>query len=162
MSKAFYPGSFDPVTNGHINLIKRAANIFDALTIGVYASPFKKTLFSADERVRLLKDALGELPRVEVIAYSRLTVDVARERQATVLLRGLRIGSDFEYEREMALSNRALEKRIDTLFLMSSLEYQFVSSSRVKEIAQLGGDVSAIVPPNVYKILTERIRELKV
>ena len=158
MAKAFFPGSFDPVTNGHVKIARRATEIFENLVVGVYTAPNRNHFFSADERVTMLREALADLPNTEVIAYSDLTVNVAKKLQATVLLRGLRIGSDFEYEREMALTNRVLDKSIDTIFLMSSAEYQLISSSRTKEIAHLGGDISSMVPQNVYKMLTERLK----
>lgn len=158
MAKAFFPGSFDPVTNGHIKIAKRATEIFEQLVVGVYTAPDRQHMFTADERIEMLRDALSALPNTEIIAYSELTVKVAKKLRATVLLRGLRIGSDFEYEREMALTNRALDKSIDTIFLMSSAESQLISSSRTKEIFRLGGDISSMVPQNVYKKLTERAK----
>lgn len=156
MSIAFYAGSFDPVTNGHVDLMQRACRLFDRLIVGIYAGAHKNVLFTIDERRQLLDEVVADMPNVTVVTYDKLTVEVARQHGANVLVRGLRIGSDFEYEREMALSNRALDDAMDTVFLMSSLEYQFVSSSRVKEITSLGGDIKGIVPENVSKFLTNK------
>lgn len=156
MSKAFYAGSFDPVTNGHVDLMRRAARLFDELIVGIYVGTRKKAMIALADRKQLLEEAVADIDRVQVITYDKLTVEVARQMGATVLVRGLRIGTDFEYEREMALSNRALDDAMDTVFLMSSLPYQFVSSSRVKEITSLGGDIKGIVPLNVSKFLSRK------
>jgi len=157
MIKAVFPGTFDPVTNGHIDMVERSSHLFKEIVVGVYRDPPKRPLFTIDERVELFRLALDHVPGVEVRPYTGLTVKFAREVGATVVVRGLRIGNDFEYEREMALMNRVIDPDIELACLLSSLEYQFVSSSRVKEIAALGGDISGFVPANVARLMDERV-----
>ncbi len=158
MVTALYPGSFDPVTIGHVDLVRRACQMFTHLVVGVYINPPKAIMFDADDRVSMMKVALeGIADNVDVVPYSGLTVQAAAAVGATVVVRGLRIGGDFEYEREMALMNRHLDKVTDTVCLISSLENQFISSSRVKEILTLGGDVETLVPANVYKMFLKKI-----
>ena len=157
---AVYPGTFDPVTVGHVDIVERAAKLFDELIIAVYGDPEKRLMFSIGERVGMMRQATRHVSGIEVRSFSGLLVDLAQEVRATVLVRGLRIGSDFEYEREMALMNRRLLPDVETACLLSSLEYQFVSSTRIKEIAALGGDVSAFVPEHVEGPLYERLRDL--
>ena len=155
MKKALYPGSFDPVTYGHIDIAERASSLFDELVIGVYAFPQKNVLFPVEERVRLFKEAVKHLKNVEVTSYSELTVDFARKIGARVIIRGLRMSLDFEREFEMALMNRKLHPDIETVCLVTSPQFQFLSSSLVKEIAQLGGCVEDFVPSHVAKALKE-------
>ena len=161
MSKVLFPGVFDPITNGHVNLISRAIPLCSELIVGVYENPNKKqVMFNTEERVLMAREAiyeaLGDVSAIKIKPYSGLTVTAAKLESAKFIMRGLRIGSDFEYEREMALTNRGLDPEVDTICLMSSLEYQFLSSSRVKEVARLGGDVSSMVPKNVLRMLIER------
>ena len=153
MSVAVYPGSFDPITNGHLDIVERAANVFDTLIVAVLANPKKEPLLSVDERMAVIRDALGEAGahrrptgRVNVASFDGLTVDFARQHDAQAIVRGLRAISDFETEMQLAHNNRALAPGIDTVFFMTSAENSYVSSSLVKEIASFGGDVSRMVP----------------
>jgi pantetheine-phosphate adenylyltransferase len=156
MSVAVYPGSFDPITNGHLDIVERAANVFDTLVVAVLANPKKAPLLSVDERIAVIRDALeaagtpsgGASGRgsVEVASFDGLTVDFAKARGASAIVRGLRAISDFESEMQLAHNNRALAPAIDTVFFMTSAENSYVSSSLVKEIASFGGDVSRMVP----------------
>lgn len=161
MAKAIYPGTFDPPTNGHIDIVERAAKAVDFLTVAVVELSSKSTLFSVDERVAMFAESVAHLPNVSVQLYSGLTVDLARDLGASVIVRGLRITSDFEYESEMALMNRRMAEDIETICLFSALEYQILSSSRVKEVAALGADVSGLIPQNVWGPLSERISQTK-
>ncbi len=151
MATALYPGSFDPVTMGHVDITARAAAIFDKLIVAVYATPSKNLLFDADERVGLYKEAVQHLPNVEVIKFEGLVVQLAQDMEIEVIVRGLRSGSDFEYEFDMAFMNRRLAPGIDMSFFMTSQEYMFLSSSLLKEVARLGGDITGMVPPHVAK-----------
>ena len=156
---AVYPGSFDPFTNGHLDVVERALKIFDHLIVAVAANPDKRQpLFSVDERVRLIRDAVQSHDRVEVSSYTGLTVEYARSRGATTLVKGLRAYSDFDAELQQALMNRKLAPDIHTVFLMSSFAHIFVSSSILKDIASYGGNVSDLVPPAVAKALKEKFR----
>jgi pantetheine-phosphate adenylyltransferase len=161
MAIAIYPGTFDPVTKGHIDIVERASHIVEHLTVGVVEISSKRTMFDVDERISMFAEAVAHLPNVSVESYSGLTVNVAREIGADLIVRGLRITSDFEYESEMALMNRRMAEDIETICLFSALEYQILSSSRVKEVAALGADVSDFVPPNVWGSLVERLAERK-
>ena len=149
MASGVYPGSFDPVHNGHVDVVSRAAKLFDRLVIGVYDGPPKALLFSTSERSDMCREAMRHLPNVEVKPFKGLAVDFARDSGAQFIVRGLRAGFDFETEFEMALMWRNLAPDIDVVCMMSSLEYQFLYSSRIKEVAQLGGDVANLVPPKV-------------
>ena len=154
---AVYPGSFDPFTNGHLDVVERALGIFDQLIVAVAANPDKRQpLFTVDERVRLIKDALKGHDRVEVASYTGLTVEYARSRGATTLVKGLRAYSDFDAELQQALMNRKLAPDIHTVFLMSSFAHIYVSSSILKDIASYGGNVSDLVPAAVAKALKEK------
>ena len=155
--KAVFPGTFDPVTNGHVDVVRRAARLFDDLVVAVYDDPPKVLMFATDERVAMFRKAVDDIERVEVRPYTGLTVVYAQEIGAQVVVRGLRIGADFEYEREMALMNRTIRPDVEDAYLIASLENQFVSSSRVKEIAALGGDISGFVPPHVKAELRDRL-----
>ena len=159
MAKAIYPGTFDPPTNGHIDIVERASKTVDFLTVAVVEHSEKGTLFSIDERVEMFAAAVAHLPNISVQSYSGLTVNFAREIGASVIVRGLRITSDFEYESEMALMNRRMAEDVETICLFSALEFQILSSSRVKEVTALGADVSELVPKNVWKPLVERLRK---
>lgn len=143
---ALYPGSFDPVTLGHLDILDRARSIFDRVVIAVLANPAKEPLFSAGERVHLLRAAIGETPDVEVATFDGLTVDYATSVGAIAIVRGLRVVSDFESEFQMALMNRSLNPTINTVFLMTSFRNVFISSSIIKEVCRFGGDVSNVVP----------------
>lgn len=155
-----YPGTFDPVTNGHLDIIGRGYELFDQLYIAVAHNISKKTLFSVEERVAMLKKATEHLEHVEVVVCSdTLVVDFARELGAKTILRGLRAVTDFEYEFQMATTNKRLQPNIETVFLMTKAENMFLSSSTTKEVAQFGGDVSSFVPPFVQKALEEKYRK---
>ena len=159
MTTALYPGSFDPVTNGHLDIAKRAAKLFDEVVMAVYSVPDnKKLLFTTEERIALVKEALNGYSNIRVVGYSGLTVDFAREINAQVMIRGLRMVSDFEREFEMALMNKKLAPDIELVTLMSSLEHQFLSSSLLKEAVKLGGDPDSFVPPHVGEALMKRLR----
>lgn len=153
---ALYPGSFDPITNGHIDIATRASKLFDKIVIGIFATPEKTLMFSLDERVKLAKAATRHLPKVEVRPYSNITVDFAREIKAQVLVRGLRAIGDFEWEFEMAMMNQMLFPGLETVCFMASQEYQFLSASLIKEVASLGGDVHTLVPKNVAEALIKK------
>jgi len=157
MRTALYPGSFDPVSLGHIDLIKRAARIFDKVMVGVAQNLHKKPLFSNEERLAMLKEAVKGLERVEVVAFDGLVVDFARKHGIRVLIRGLRMISDFEYEFQMTLTNRRFAEDIETIFLMPSEQYSFLSSTLLKESAALGADISMFVPKCVEDKLKERL-----
>ncbi|MBZ0271797.1 pantetheine-phosphate adenylyltransferase [bacterium] len=157
---AVYPGSFDPFTKGHEDLIRRAAESFDNLIVGVAVNPRKSTLFTPDERVEMIRETLADLP-VRVEAFEGLLVDFLRERKASVVIRGLRAVGDFEYEFQMALTNRMLLAGVDTFFLMASEKYIFLSSSMVKEVAMLGGNVREMVPAPVLKALKKKAGHLR-
>jgi pantetheine-phosphate adenylyltransferase len=155
---AVFPGSFDPMTNAHLDVAERASRLFDRLIIGVLNNPKKRPLFDIDERVRLIRASVADLgEHVTVDAFDGLTVEFARGHGAGFIVRGLRAVSDFEAELQMALTNRKLAPEIDTTFLMTALEYGFVSSSLAKEVAQFGGDVTAMLPGPVAEALTERV-----
>lgn len=157
MTVALYPGSFDPVTRGHVDIAARAAALFDQLVLGVFDTPAKNLLFDTRERVEMLKEATSHLPNATVEAYSCLTVEFVKKIGAKFIVRGLRMGSDFEREFDMALMNRRLEPEIDTICLMSNAEYQFISSSLLKEVAQGGGDVNVFVPECVAVALKNKL-----
>ena len=156
MRRAIYPGSFDPVTHGHLDVIQRAVKLFDEVIVAVAFNEQKQGLFSVEERVALLGITAGAMPRVRVARFNGLLVDFAREQQAGALIRGLRAISDFEFEFQMALMNRKLEKTIETIFLMPKEEYTYLSSRIVKEIASLGGNVDAFVAEPVASALREK------
>ena len=158
MKSAIYPGSFDPITFGHIDIVERAATLFDKVILGVAESKSKNPLFSVDERMELISDIFKSNSKIEVLGYSRqLTVDLARENGAIAIIRGLRAVADFEYEFQLATMNRSLAPDIESIFFTPKDTLIYVSSSLVKEIATLGGDVSRFVPPNVKTALLEKI-----
>ena len=157
MKASIYPGSFDPVTYGHLDVIKRAADIFDELTVSVLNNTAKTPLFSVDERVKILEEATKDLPNVKVDSFSGLLIDYAKSKDIHVAIRGLRAITDFEYELQIAQTNRKLSnEELDTMFLTTSLEYAYLSSSSVKEIASFKGDISQCVPPFVAKLIYEK------
>ncbi|MAZ59823.1 MAG: pantetheine-phosphate adenylyltransferase [Chloroflexi bacterium] len=156
MVTAIYPGSFDPVTMGHLDITTRGSALFEKVIVAVYSTPSKDLLFSTDERVELFQESIVDLPNVEVMRFSGLVVRFAREVGAAVILRGLRSGADFEYEYDMAFMNRRLERSVDMVSFMTSQDYMFVSSSLLKEVARLGGDVTGMVPPHVVKAVNAK------
>ena len=157
MKAAIYPGSFDPVTYGHLDIIKRAADIFDELYVSVLNNSAKSSLFSIDERVNMLNEVTADMPNVHVEAFSGLTLQYALDKDIHVLIRGLRAVTDFEYELQIAQTNRKFsDDKVDTMFLTTSLQYAYLSSSIVKEIASYGGDISLSVPPSVAERVYEK------
>lgn len=154
---ALYPGSFDPVSHGHIDLIKRATHVFDRVVVAVANNLHKKPLFSKEERLQMLKEAVKDIDRVEVVAFDGMVVDFARKQNIRILLRGLRMVSDFEYEFQMALTNRRFAEDIETVFLMPSEKFSFLSSTLLKESAAMGADISMFVPDHVAAKLKERL-----
>jgi len=159
MAIAVYPGTFDPITRGHEDLVRRAVRFFDRVVVAVAASHNKKPFFSIDERVEMAREVLGGLPQVRVEGFSGLLIDFVAEQGAIAVLRGLRAASDFEYEFQLAGMNRNLKPDIETLFLTPSDQYMFISASMIREIAQLGGDVTPFVHPLVARRLSEKISE---
>ena len=157
MRRAIYPGTFDPITNGHIDIIKRAVSIFDEVLVSVVKKPFKDTLFSYKERVALVKEVVKSIKGVKTQGFEGLVVDFARKRKAKVIVRGLRMISDFEYEFQMALTNRSLACEIETIFLMPHPEYSFVSSRLIKEAASLGANLKKFLPTVVVKTLKSKL-----
>ena len=158
MTIAIYPGTFDPVTNGHTDLVHRARRIFDRVIVAVAANPGKGPVFTLEERVGLAREALADLENVEVCAFDTLLVDFARSRKARVILRGLRAVSDFEHEIQLASINRRLAPEVETLFLTPAEQYTYISSGLVREIASLGGDVSGFVHPKVEYALRNKMQ----
>lgn len=156
---AMYPGTFDPITNGHIDLVRRAAGLFDRLVVAVAASPHKVPMFSLDERIALAREALASIGNVTVDGYQGLTVDYAREHGLRAVVRGLRAVSDFEYEFQLAGMNRHLSQEVETIFLAPAVEFTFISSTLVREVAMLGGDMSRFVHPAVGQALARRAAE---
>jgi pantetheine-phosphate adenylyltransferase len=154
---AIYPGSFDPITNGHLDLIERGCRLFDRLIVAILRNETKQPLFTVEERMEMLREVVGCYPNVEVDSFDGLLVDYAARNNATVLVRGIRAISDYEYELQMALMNRRLRPDIETVFMMSSEAYSFISSRLVKEVFGLGGNVAGLVPPSVEIRLRNRL-----
>ena len=157
MTKAIYPGSFDPVTNGHLDVIQRASKMFDHLTVSVLDNKAKKALFSVEERVNMLKEVTKDIPNVEVTSFAGLLVDFADAYDAKIIVRGLRAVTDFEYELQWAQINRAVRPHLDTLFLVTNVEHSHLSSSAVRELTKYHSDVSLFVPPYVEQKLNEKL-----
>jgi pantetheine-phosphate adenylyltransferase len=158
---AIYPGTFDPITNGHVSIVKRALKIFDKLIIAILINPNKVSLFSREERIVMIREALEGQPNVEVESFDGMLVDYAVKKKAKVILRGLRALSDFEYEFQMALMNRKLNRNVQSIFLMTDYKWFYISSTIIKEAASLGGDISGLVPHNVSRMLREKYGYLK-
>jgi len=156
---AIYPGSFDPVTKGHLDILERGLKLFDKIIVAILINPGKKGLFTVDERLEMMKVCLKAYPRAELDTFDGLLVDYAAQKKAHAILRGMRAVSDFEYEFQMALMNRKLNREIQTIFLMTGLRWIFTSSSIIKEAAQFGGDIDDMVPPLVSRRLKEKFRK---
>jgi pantetheine-phosphate adenylyltransferase len=156
LTNALYAGSFDPITNGHMDIATRASKIFDKLYVGIFATPNKNLTFTIDERVELAREALAHLKNVEVSSYTTLTVQYARSIGAQVMVRGLRAVGDFEWEFEQAMMNKKLSPHLEMMFFMASQEYQFLSASLIREVSSLGGEVSCLVPPCVAEALKRK------
>lgn len=158
MRTAVYPGSFDPVTNGHLDIIQRASRIYDKLIVGVLNNPSKKTpMFSVEERIDLIRSVTADIPNVEVDSFTGLLVDFAKAKGAQVIVKGLRTVADFEYEFQMALLNKALNPEYETVFLMTDTKYSYISSSMVKELAGFKGDLTGLVPGEIIEKIKEKI-----
>jgi len=158
--KAIFPGSFDPITNGHLDVINRGIKLFDEVIVAVGRSPVKNQLFTPDERVEMIAELVADIPGVSVESFDGLTVEYAAKRGADAILRGLRSLTDVQYEFKLAMTNRAVAG-IETVFVMTSEEYGFTSSTLIREVASLGGNVSKLIPENVYKRLQKRLNKLK-
>lgn len=161
MKRAVYPGSFDPVTKGHLDIVERAAAVVDELVVGVLNNNEKTPLFSVEERVKMLIDVTGHIPNVRVESFSGLSVEFARKCGASFLVRGLRAVTDFEYELQMAQTNRSIAGDVDTLFFTTALNFAYISSTIVKEVAFYGGDISGFVPASVVPLVQARMKERK-
>ncbi len=159
--KAVYPGSFDPITYGHIDIIERGSKLFDKVVVAILINPQKNPLFTVEERLEMIKESLKHLPenKIEISSFSGLLVDYVKEIQAKAILRGIRAISDFEYEFQMALTNRRLLKKVDTVFMMPDERYSYLSANLVREIASFGGDISHFVPPHVAEKLKEKFNK---
>lgn len=159
MKTALYPGSFDPITYGHIDIIKRGAEIFDELTVSVLCNRSKNSLFSVDERVNMIKNVLKDIKNVKVVSYEGLLVDYAKKNNCNVIVRGLRAVTDFEYELQMSQTNRKLsDDTVDTIFLNTDLRYAYLSSSTVREVASFGGDISKFVPEEIAELVYKKYK----
>ena len=159
MTIAIYPGSFDPITNGHIDIATRAAKLFDKIIVGVFATPSKNLIFETGERFEMAKKALVHLPNVEVTKFTGLTIDFARNHGAKVMVRGLRMSADFEREFEMAMMNKKLDPELELVCLMATQDFQFLSSSLLKEVAGLNGNINSLVPDYVAEALRKKVKE---
>ena len=158
MQRAVYPGTFDPMTMGHVDLVKRASKLFDSVIIAIASSDSKKPMFSLEERIEIGNKIFADDPKVEVVGFSGLLVNFAKENDANILIRGLRVVADFEYEFQLAIMNRAMSPDIESVFLTPKEEYSYISSSLVKEIATMGGDVTRFVDPVTLEALNQKIK----
>lgn len=158
MRKAIYPGSFDPVTKGHLDIISRSNVIVDHLTVAILENPRKKTVFTIEERLEMLRRSTVQYPKVEVDYFSGLLIEYVKRKNIHIIIKGLRAISDFEFEFQMALVNRKLNPNMETLFMMTNSKYSYLSSSIVKEIADFGGDIKDLVPPEVYDLIVSKFR----
>ena len=161
MKIAVYPGSFDPITLWHLDVIQRGAKVFDKVIVGVLVNVNKNGLFNIEERVELIKKATKDIPNIEVISFNGLLIDFIKQCNATVILKGLRALSDFEYEFQMALMNTKLDPEIETLFMMTSAQYSYISSSAIKQVAKFNGDLSGLVPEEVIPDIVEKINSIE-
>ncbi|MCI8637917.1 MAG: pantetheine-phosphate adenylyltransferase [Coprococcus sp.] len=157
MLRAIYPGSFDPVTYGHLDIINRTSKIVDELVIGVLMNKAKMPLFSVEERVKMLKEVTGSIPNIRIVPFDGLLIEFARKMEATIVVRGLRAITDFEYELQMAQTNHKLDREVETMFLTTSLKYSYLSSTIVKEVAAFGGDITQFVPEAVIDRIKEKM-----
>lgn len=158
---AIYPGTFDPITNGHLDILQRSLRLFNHIILGIGPNPKKTALFSIDERIEMVEEAIKDLPNVTVEVFDGLLVDFAKKKGAPAIIRGLRAVSDFEYEFQMALMNRKLDDKIETVFLMPSEEYSYLTSTIIKVVSSLNGDISSLVPTHVHTILKNRFKDRK-
>ena len=159
--RAIYPGTFDPVTYGHLDIIQRSAEMVDELIVGVLTNKGKSPLFTPEERVEMIKEAVKDIPNVKVLAFDGLLIEFTKKQKATIIIRGLRAVTDFEYELQMSQTNRVLNPEVDTIFLTTSLKWAYLSSSTVKEVAAFGGDISKFVPKKVAKQVVARYSQNK-
>ncbi|HHT9117179.1 MAG TPA: pantetheine-phosphate adenylyltransferase [Candidatus Hypogeohydataceae bacterium YC38] len=162
MTKAVYPGTFDPLTYGHLDLIERGSKVFDEIVVALGDNPLKTPLFTVEERKRMIVDHTKHLKNVKVDCFEGMLVDYLKKQKTNIILRGIRTVSDFEWEFQRALTNRALKKDVETVFIMTSEQYSFLNSSLIKEAVSLGGDVSAFVPASIGKLLRERLLRKRV
>ncbi|MCC7203291.1 MAG: pantetheine-phosphate adenylyltransferase [Nitrospirae bacterium] len=158
---AIYPGTFDPITNGHLDILQRSLRLFNHIILGIGPNPKKTALFTLDERIKMAGEAIKDLPNVSVETFDGLLVDFARKKGASVIIRGLRAVSDFEYEFQMALMNRKLDDKIETVFLMPSEEYSYLTSTIIKVVSSLNGDISSLVPKDVHAMLKNKFKDRK-